>query len=302
MPFHKSVRACTILACLAFVSIVARAALPTYTAIYVFGDSYSDVGNAYLATHGADPAAPYYNGRFSNGPIWVDHVAGALGLPLFPYLDTVDKGTDYAVGGAWVTQPQTILSQTVPDVPQQVLIYLAAHGNKADPKALYIIQGGGNDILGNLSSGIKAQTLGFQIALGISESELLLRQAGARNFIIPNLFNAGLLPAAQVGPGTSTFAKAASTATNQSLNTLLALEMLLEGVRIQRIDVFTLLQAVQTAPTHFGFVNVTTPCLNSALVVCTNPDPDHTFFWDSYHPTEFGHAFFAVTVVNALSQ
>jgi phospholipase/lecithinase/hemolysin len=181
----------------------------------------------------------------------------------------------------------------LPDVPQQVLLYLGAHGGKADPKALYIIQGGGNDILGNLSTGIKPQTLGFQIAFGISESELLLRQAGAKNFIIPNLFNAGLLPAAISNPS---FATAASTATNQSLNTLLALEMLLEGIRIQRIDVFSLMQAVQTDPTHFGFTNITAPC----LPVCT--DPDHTFFWDSYHPTEFGHAFFAVTVINALSQ
>ncbi len=300
MPFRRSIRACTILACLAFLSIAARAALPAYTAIYVFGDSYSDVGNVFLATGGLEPAAPYYNGRFSNGPIWVDQVAGALGLPLFPYLDTVDKGTDYAVGGAWVTQPQTILSQTVPDVPQQVLIYLAAHGNKADPKALYIIQGGGNDILGNLGSGIKAQTLGFQIALGISTSELLLRQAGARNFIIPNLFNAGLLPAAQLSPATVAFATAASTATNQSLTSLLVLEMLLQGVRIQRIDVFTLMQAVQTAPAHFGFTNVTAPCFISPSTECS--DPVHNFFWDSYHPTEFGHAFFAVTVINALSQ
>jgi hypothetical protein len=29
--------------------------------------------------------------------------------------------------------------------------------------------------------------------------------------------------------------------------------------------------------------------------------PDHTFFWDTHHPTEFGHAFFAVTLENALS-
>ena len=295
MPFPKKLWACTLLACLALCSQAARAALPAYSAIYVFGDSYSDVGNASIATLGADPGAPYYQGRFSNGPIWVEHVAGAMGLPMLPFLA---GGTDYAVGGAWATQPQIILGQTVPDVPQQVALYLGQHGGKADPKALYIIQGGGNDIVGNLAtSGLTPQALGFQIALAISDSELLLRRAGARYFLVPSLFDAGLLPAAQSNPA---FATAASVAANKSLNTLLALEGLLQGIRIQRIDVFSLYQAIRQSPPHFGFTNITTPCLSPTLAVCS--DPDHTLFWDYFHPTEFGHAFFAVTVVNALSQ
>lgn len=298
MRFLLSLRACAMVACLAFLSLAAHAALPTYSAIYVFGDSYSDVGNASIATGGLYPGSLYSNGMFSNGPIWIEHVAGAMHLPMLPFL--IPGGTDYAVGGAWVTQPASIDGFTVPDVPQQVALYLSAHGNKADPKALYIIQGGGNDIIGNLSSGVTPQALGFQIALGISESELLLRRAGAKNFLISNLFNVGLLPAAQLTPSTSAFATAASTAANQYITSLLALEMLLEGIRIQRLDVFSLFQAVQTDPAHFGFTNITTPCLIDAPAIC--PDPDHTLFWDTFHPTEFGHSFIAVTVIDALNQ
>ena len=62
--------------------VAAHATTPTYDALYVFGDSYCDVGNLFALTGGAEPAAPYYNGRFSNGPIWLDHVAGFLGVPL----------------------------------------------------------------------------------------------------------------------------------------------------------------------------------------------------------------------------
>ena len=296
MPFPKKIWACTILACLAFSSSAARAALPKYTNIYVFGDSYSDVGNAYIGSGGLEPAAPYFNGQFSNGPIWVEHVAGFLGRPMLPELA---GGTDYAVGGAWVTQPQLIDGFTVPDVPEQVALYLSQHGGKADPNALYIIQGGGNDIINLATTGVTAQQLGFEIALGLSASELLLRRAGARNFLIPNLFNVGLVPAAS--PNQS-FATAASIATNQYLNSLLALESLLEGIRILRIDVFSLLQAIQTDPTHFGFTNVTTPCLTGPPPQAVCSHPDQTFFWDTFHPTEFGHAFFAVTVEAALSQ
>jgi phospholipase/lecithinase/hemolysin len=135
----------------------------------------------------------------------------------------------------------------------------------------------------------------LQIAEGLVYSELLLRQAGARHFIIPDLFNVGLLPAAA---GNVSFATEASAATNKSLDRLLAFDELLEGVDIVRLNVFTLLNALETDPTHFGFTDVTHACLTTA--VCA--DPDHTFFWDTHHPTEFGHAFFAVTLENVLAK
>jgi phospholipase/lecithinase/hemolysin len=126
-----------------------------------------------------------------------------------------------------------------------------------------------------------------------SLSELLLRRAGASHFVIPDLFDVGLLPAAA---GKVSFATAASAATNESLDELLAIEQCVEGVNIIRLNVFSLLNAVETAPTHFGFTDFTNPCLTPA--VCA--DPDHTFFWDTHHQTGFRHAFFAVTMENAL--
>ncbi len=98
------------------------AATPNFSHLYVFGDSYRDVGNDFTATGGAEPAGPYYAGRFSNGPIWVDHVAGFLGLsPLKPSLL---GGTDFAFGGAEVTAPVVTQLGTIPSVPQQVVLYL----------------------------------------------------------------------------------------------------------------------------------------------------------------------------------
>ena len=112
-----------------------------------------------------------------------------------PMLPSLAGGTDYAFGGAWVTAPQSIPGGTIPSVPQQVELYLSQHGGKADPKALYVLEGGGNDILD--ATGGSPEALGFNIAVGIAKSELLLRQAGAQHFVIPNLFDVGLLPAGQ---------------------------------------------------------------------------------------------------------
>jgi phospholipase/lecithinase/hemolysin len=269
-------------------SMGAQAQTRSYDALYVFGDSYCDVGNLFLATGGAEAAQPYYNGRFSNGPIWVDHVAGFIRVPLKPSLL---KGTDYAFGGAWVTEPESVTG--VPSVPEQVELYLSQHNGKADPNALYILEGGGNDILDTTPGSPEA--LGKEIAEGITHSERLLREAGARHFVIPDLFNVGLLPAAA---GNVPFAKTASAAADKDLDELLAFEDLLEGIHIVRMNVFSLLNAVVTEPTHFGFMDITHPCLTTT--VCA--DPDHTLFWDTHHPTEFGHSFFAVTLENVLAR
>ena len=291
MSIRRSAWVLAAVICLAFESIAARAASPGYDAIYVFGDSYCDVGNIYAATGGKIPLSPpYFEGRFSNGPIWVEHLASAWGLPMKASLL---GGTDYAVGGAYVTSAQVTSQGTIPSVPQQVELYLSQHGGHADPNALYIIEGGGNDILG--TSGGSPQEIGYQIALGISGSELLLRRAGAANFLIPDLLDVGQLPAAKAN---ASFATAASVAANKALDQFLGFEQYLERIRIHRVDVFGLFHDVAADATHFGFIDIINPCLNPAP--CS--DPDHTLFWDAEHPTEFGHAFFAVAVETRLGR
>ena len=43
--------------------------------IVVFGDSLSDNGNLYeIMKHQLPQSPPYYKGRFSNGPVWVEHL------------------------------------------------------------------------------------------------------------------------------------------------------------------------------------------------------------------------------------
>ena len=49
-----------------------------FSAEYVFGDSLSDVGNVYLATGGIEPASPYVDGQFSNGPVWAQDLGSGL--------------------------------------------------------------------------------------------------------------------------------------------------------------------------------------------------------------------------------
>src|SRR5271170_5974004 len=66
--------------------------------IYAFGDSLSDAGNVFIGSGGTIPGFPYFDGQFSNGPVWLETLAAGLGLaPLTPSLA---GGTDYAYGAA----------------------------------------------------------------------------------------------------------------------------------------------------------------------------------------------------------
>ena len=298
MPIFSNLRTAVVALALLGFSLVSLAATPSFDEIYVFGDSYSDVGNIFIATGGAKPAAPYYNGRFSNGPIWVDHLAGAYGLTLTPSLA---GGTDYAFGGAEVT---TAVSEgpneSIPSVPEQVALYLQQHNGKADPKALYIVTGGGNDIL-DAPAGTSPQQLGAEIAFGLAASIELLERAGARNLLVPNLYDVGKLPAAQLG-GISSFATATTLVVNQQMNFWLLLEAFSPQTHIYRLDPFDWLQAVFADGAHFGFNDVTDPCLVTTPTPSLCANPYVNFFWDVYHPTLFGHSMLATLAIQAIHQ
>jgi hypothetical protein len=69
-----------------------------FSKIYAFGDSLSDPGNIYNATSFVQwfdgllgleipvlpPSPPYFEGRYSNGPNWVDYLAEDLGITVTP--------------------------------------------------------------------------------------------------------------------------------------------------------------------------------------------------------------------------
>ena len=86
-----------------------------FTAVISYGDSLSDNGNLYALT-GQPPSPPYYMGRFSNGPVTVEQLAGSLGSPLLDFAyGGATTGTGPVVGPwNWNAQPSYLLVDVGP--------------------------------------------------------------------------------------------------------------------------------------------------------------------------------------------
>ena len=275
--------------------VLSPVAAHAYSALYAFGDSLSDAGNVFLGSGGLEPAAPYVGGQFSNGPIWVEDLAGKLGLG--PVLPSLAGGTDYAFGGATTGYPATVSPTVpVPNLVQQVGLYLSGLVAPAPPSALYSVWIGSDDIFNIISNGVTGVTA-LQQAQGAAQTEAgaiaALAGAGARNFLVPLVTDLGATPTlAALGPTATAAGTALALAYDASLETDLASLAATPGIDLSILNTFALLDDVIANPLAFGFTDVTDPCYvgpyTGGGTVCANPN--QYLFWDALHPTEVGQA------------
>jgi len=274
---------------LAFVGLspLAASAQYPYDQVVAFGDSLLDNGNLFALSGNAFPPPPYFQGRFSNGPVSVELLASRLGIPL----------DDHAFGGAF-TDTQTVFdgahpgNPNIPGAPgmqQEVGAYLTAHPT-VDPNALYMLWGGANDYLngGQTNPGIPVTNLTSQITL--------LASHGARYFLVPNLPNLGSLPATIGTPFSDGLNQLTAFHNLLLAGSLQSLHASLPGDQFFLMDDNALVANIQANPGAFGFTNTTQAFLSNPV-----GDPNNYLFWDIVHPTEHGQillsgvAFAAVT-------
>jgi outer membrane lipase/esterase len=263
----------------------ASPALAGPTSIYAFGDSLTDTGNINASTFGMLPLSPpYASGKFSNGPLWIDHVTAAYGTQATPSLL---GGNNFAYGGA------TTGGIVPPGVTFQTLDYIAQQGFKgADPEALYIVYAGGNDVLNELGSTLAPEALAAAATGNIKQAVTNLALAGAEYIMVPNLNDLGLIPKSLAG-GAETMQRATSlsTAFNNALSGVLAGLEAAFPIDLIPLDVSSLFSAAVSNPAQYGLTNINTPCFSGSSdtpgTVCANPD--EYLFWDSVHPTAAAH-------------
>ena len=297
----------------------ARAA--PYTAEYVFGDSLSDNGNLAEFLGSNFPNPPSYQDSFTNGPVANALLASRIGQTLTPSLWVTGfkdihnlfgagyvPGTNYS--GAGATAAASAVGGLAPTInlPQQVAAYGLASGGKADPNALYVVEIGGNDVrqAALQSTGTTAVTTGVNAELQAVQS---LAQAGAKNFLVVNVPNVGVIPEFTQDNSSKV---AAATLYSQQYNALLASGLaglaLPASTSVTQFDLYNYNAGLIANAAALGFSNTTdrcftsTPASASTIAACgpNGANISQFFYWDSIHPSARVQALWATGFENAL--
>ena len=230
--------------------------------VIVFGDSLSD-GGFYVAL---DPTIPAGAGSFTTNPdpVAPEVVASELNLTL----DTAygADGTNYAVGGARVSEPNLL---SVPIATQAA--GFAATERFFNSDDLVYIQGGGNDFFAYVADGATDTSILTNAATELAELVDLLGRSGARRVVTMSVQSVGV---------------AGGLLFNQTYED----ELAALGVNALYFDMDALFDEVIADTATFGITNtVDVACTDSSLI-CTPDsyvatDANETYLRaDSVHP------------------
>ncbi|WIV97636.1 SGNH/GDSL hydrolase family protein [Kinneretia aquatilis] len=274
-------------------------AATSYSRVIAFGDSLSDNGNFYRATGGAVPQpGNYFQGRFSNGQVAVEHLAQGLGVSL----------QDYAWGGAqtgWLNGAAVAAGapaalQNTGMLSQVGAFQSGLAGSAADSQALYVLWGGANDF----------QYLGFSQATAqaaiqnLSSAVQTLYGLGARNFLMPGLPNLGQTPAG-LSSGLSGQLHQLSLGFNFGLNQAIGQLRTLTGIDIRYFDTLGTQQTLVDNAALYGFSNVTQACFTGYVGQpdgSTCSSPESYMYWDRIHPTTLTHGYLGQGMLAAVPE
>lgn len=263
---------------------------PAFSSLVVLGDSLSDSGRLYAMTGNTFPPAPYFQGRFSDGPVAVEALASGLGLSGAQFNNLAIAGARTGLGGS--ADPN--IGQATGMLTQLATFQTSLGAGQADPNALYYVWGGANDMrdafaaFGNGVPG--AIGGGMAAAIGnLTNIVTTLHGLGATKFFLPNLPDLGLTPEARsvglIAPGLtfSSVATAASEAFNQQLALAYgSLAAQWSDEQFYFYNAMTGQRAITNGAPGNGFTNVDTACIGTAGCATA-------LYFDSIHPTAAAH-------------
>ncbi|KAJ3136089.1 hypothetical protein HDU90_003492 [Geranomyces variabilis] len=269
--------------------------------------SVSDNGNTFrLAGY---PAAPYFKGRYSNGPCWVEQVANAtVGIG---NLTNVAYGTAY-ISKALLSPPLNLTAGEidVPDLTQQLQYFVGNHtANLPNPKTtLYTLSAGGSDYeYAFKQPHTKPDYKKVAGAIVAFVQALYDSPLNATNFLVVYLPDFADLPSVkQMAANSGSQESAMLTSLHELTNYhdmvlhdgLSDLATKTPELQIRLMDVYGLAKN-----SSINFKNGISPCVTLApnatvksterskdpknVVVCE--DPDSYWYWDDEQPTAAAH-------------
>jgi phospholipase/lecithinase/hemolysin len=256
-----------------------------FSRVIVFGESTSDAGNQFeLSGHLFPPSPPYFDGRWSNGPAWIDLVSERLGLGYTA--PSARGGTNYAVGGTRSGMGETTtncsnLGLTMcfdfsgPNYGTQIEMFLAEHP-VIQSDDLFAIWGAHNDMF----TGVDAQLVADNLAGHV----MMLLDHGATDIVFLNLFS---------GIGQS-----------DRVNRLLrpkmqTLKEQYPAATVVEVDIPAMTNESFAHAAEWGITVLNGQALNTRTLEAVE-NPDAYLLWDSVHPTAAFNRFVADYVLRAM--
>jgi len=308
--------------------------LPSFSALYAFGDSLSDAGNLSIAlslTGTVEPVSPpyyqeqYSSGQgnvFSNGPTWVQDLSLALNLGTLE--PSLLGGHDFAYGGA-VTggTPQDPPGSQIQSIslPIQLATFKLDYSHPP-ANALYTLSIGSNDLLSILEDpSLSSSQQTFDVTAAVTnELDFIsaLAAVGGTNFVVMNVPDLGKTPEVLSGAADGSNSPSAAldtlaTSLSSEYDSLLASGLAsvasADSLDVHTVDAFRLIDNAVASPSAYGLGNVTTPVwsgdftssVSGTLVSTVTATQNQYLFWDQLHPTETGHQQLALLAEAALT-
>jgi phospholipase/lecithinase/hemolysin len=266
---------------LAFAQTVAQVtnSPPPYPALYVFGSSWADTRNG-----------PYFNGHWSNGPMWPEYLSTNLGLAYLPK-------NNFAVGGSVVTD---VLGQVnafhAPTNAAACLFHFWAGYTD-----FYDIDNLTNDMIWNVRIRTRVNTL--------SNALVKLYIKGARSILVPNVFDRSHDPAFIALWRNDSVSREHYPERIDSFNTawadaLGAIDANFPDLRLYTFDFHTKFNELVAGFATAGFTKADPDVLDDPALSnknFTGPGKDY-LYWDGHHTTSKAHAIYAGWFEQTLSQ
>jgi len=247
-----------------------------YATIVSLGDSLSDTGNN-------PPTGDYYQGRWSNGPLWNEYLAGDLGAAL----------KDLAYAGSETS-----------DLPRQAGQFSGLA--LSSDTTLCTLWSGANDFIQGATNGVNERAWNNLVENGVAnivEALNILYESGARHFLVFNLPDLSKTPAGLALPAQfRTFVQVKVILFDTKLAAALAsFRKSKPQARLYSVDALTLLDDALATPAADGFSDVTSDALADFVDPAFDGPAANYLFWDEIHPTTKAHELISQWTTNALA-
>lgn len=271
----------------------------SFSSYFFFGDSLSDNGNTFAIT--GTPPAPYFNGRFSNGPTFPEYLKPGVAAHTAAG-PTVRTNLDFAFGGA-TAAPGSL----VPNLGQQLGFY-QARGITAGANDLFVLLAGANDLLDTVAvpanqNGPALVASGVRASQAVASAVRTLGTLGAKNIFVLNLPDISRTARFVTGTGApaATLVQGGVVAFNQDIAGQLGTVGLAPDVRLTLFNLNGIFTTILDHGPLFGLTNTRQEFLG-LLAAGQNPgDVNGFLFWDGIHPTTKVHQIVANAALEALN-